>query len=199
MLKMGYHYSWPSLHGIIVVALKWMRYDPILKDNILYNKWASDFSRVDKMKVDTNFCLGRDHLKNKLEREILQAEVGFSRHWQKLSSSIGSMLGSRWSGVIPTCSHTRVNSHTGVMNSITLEIGEPGNFWYSIKSTRWVYFKRSARNISEKVGRYVPCQCLYELEFHNGQLWLPCLNHRTMQTQTVFSCQFRATWFVLGT
>lgn len=57
MLKMGYQYSWLSLHGIIVVAFEWMRYDPILKDNMLYNKWASDFSRVDKTKVDTNFRL----------------------------------------------------------------------------------------------------------------------------------------------
>lgn len=138
MLKMGYHYSWLSLHEIIVVALKWMRYDPILKDNMLYNKWASDFSRVDKMKVDTNFHLGRHHLKNKLEREILQAEVGFSRHWQKLSSSIGSMFGSRWSGVIPTCSHMRVNSHIGAMDSKLLKLGRLETAGTQIKSTRWV-------------------------------------------------------------
>jgi hypothetical protein len=48
--------------------------------------------------------------------------VGFSRHWQKLSSSIGSMLGSRWSGVIPTCSHMRINSHTGVIDYILLKL-----------------------------------------------------------------------------
>lgn len=83
---------------------------------MIYNKWALDFEGSAKWK-SANFHLERDHIKNKFEREILQAEVGFSRHWQKLSSSIGSMLGSGWSGVIPTCSPTSVSSHIWLHNS----------------------------------------------------------------------------------